>query len=315
MPLFIQRITGIAGIIAVIALVFVFAQPERALSQGTAGPITGYAWSDTIGWLSLNGSNYGFTIASDGTLSGYAWSDTVGWVSAQTSDLTGCPTAPCTARVSGGAFAGWIRALGGGTSGSGGWDGFISLSGSGYGVSQVGASLSGYAWGSTNVGWLDFSGAVTTFAACSATQGNFCTGQISQNRNSQCVVTTLQDCSALAPGWFCGDTGVCVAPAAPAFAASGELQINPRLIIPGQSVSISWEVANAISCSVTEDNPLITDVWSGISSSASVCTHSGAACVSSPLSEATTYTLQCTGNGGTLTDSVTVSFRPGWQEI
>ena len=55
------------------------AAPHRAISQTTA-PITGYLWSDTIGWISMDGSEYGVSIDSSGNLSGYAWSENAGWI-------------------------------------------------------------------------------------------------------------------------------------------------------------------------------------------------------------------------------------------
>lgn len=140
---------------------------SNASAQGSGSTVTGYAWSDTVGWMSLSGGSYGISVSSTGTLSGYAWSDTIGWVSANTSDLSGCPSAPCTASIdSNGAMRGWLKALSGGSAQSGGWDGFISLSGSNYGpVRQSNGTFSGYAWGDINVGWLDFRYATTNYQA------------------------------------------------------------------------------------------------------------------------------------------------------
>ncbi len=139
--------------LALLSLVgILFASPSRASSEASATPLEGYAWSDTIGWISLSGSGYGISIAGDGSMSGYAWSDSIGWISANSGDLTGCPAAPCTARESSGAFAGWLKAVAAG----GGWDGFISLAGPGYGVVESDGVISGYAWGSEVVGWVDF---------------------------------------------------------------------------------------------------------------------------------------------------------------
>lgn len=138
-----------------------FREGERV--HATSGSLAGYAWSDTIGWISLSGSTYGISVANDGTLSGYAWSDTIGWISANISDLSGCPLGSCTATLgSDGVLSGWLRAVSGGTAESGGWDGFISLSGTGYGPTRAeDGSFSGYAWGSDVVGWLDFQYATT----------------------------------------------------------------------------------------------------------------------------------------------------------
>lgn len=138
-----------------------------SVSASVSGPIGGYAWSDTIGWISLNGSGYGISIDNGGKLSGYAWSDNVGWISANESDLSGCPSGQCRAKLNGNSLNGWLKALTGGTASSGGWDGWISLSGSNYGVTESGGVFSGYAWGSDVVGWVDFSLATASAPSCS----------------------------------------------------------------------------------------------------------------------------------------------------
>lgn len=308
---------GIAALLFSVLFVLTLFKPEAAESQGSPGPLTGYAWSDTIGWISLDGSGYGFTLASDGSLTGYAWSDNIGWISANASDLVGCPASPCTAKIQNGAFSGWLKALSGGTAQSGGWDGFISLSGSGYGVTKTASAVNGYAWGDVNVGWIDFD-AATNFEECALTQGYFCSdgNMVSNHRDAQCVVTE-DICTSHGAGWFCGDTGVCVAPPAPSCASDGCLSISPKMIAPGATVQVSWDINDAISCTVAEDNSEIDDAWSGISSAEASCTaHAGANCVSSAITQATTYTLNCTGDGGAMVPQMeTVSINPQWREI
>lgn len=275
-------------------LVLAMIEPQKAASQGAAGPITGYAWSDTTGWISLNGSGYGLTIAADGTVSGYAWSDNLGWISAQPADVAGCPSSPCTPKVQGGAFSGWLKALAGGTAQSGGWDGWISLSGSGYGVTKVGAVLDGYAWGSTVVGWLDFD-AQTEFQECALTQGYYCDGSTSMHRDAQCVVTTNQVCSYLCAQ----DTGACV----PAPAPAGLISAKPQMIVPGDTVVVEWDIDNATSCTVTGTNG---DSWTGVSG----------APTSSPINDATTFSLDCVGlEETTLHAEASVSLNPQWREL
>lgn len=298
-------------ILAAAALLLSLGYGSFVFSQGTSGEITGYLWSDTIGWISLNCSNHGtcgtsnykLSVDAYGAVSGYAWSENIGWVTAESASLTGCPTAPCTARFESGSLAGWLKAVSGGSAESGGWDGFISLSGTSpaYGISNSGGSLSGYAWGSTVVGWLDAQYAATTYIEeppCVGTQGYFCDGSTSKYRNDQCDVSTIAACAYLCdPGY-----GVCV----PAPSPAGALTLTPSLIVPGQTVTVSWSIDDAVSCTVTEDNPSVTDSWSGTSGSQT----------SSALERATTYTLECDGLEGTsFTESATVSFRPDWQEI
>lgn len=122
--------------------------------------VSGYAWSDNIGWISMRSTttpSYGVSISeSTGYFSGYAWSDNIGWI--DFAPTSGFPSAPYSkVRLQGGSVSGWARAL----SYGGGWDGWIKFDGgSDYGVTVSGNSFSGYAWGSDVVGWIDFSGVI-----------------------------------------------------------------------------------------------------------------------------------------------------------
>ncbi|MDP3975046.1 MAG: hypothetical protein Q8P88_02040 [Candidatus Jorgensenbacteria bacterium] len=62
-------------------------------SGDASGNLTGYAWNDTIGWISFNcnqsshggsndcaSSNYSISIDANGNFSGYAWNDISGWI-------------------------------------------------------------------------------------------------------------------------------------------------------------------------------------------------------------------------------------------
>lgn len=51
---------------------------------------------------------------------------------------------------------GWAKAL---AADNNGWDGWIHLRGSNYGVTASGCSWDGYAWGSDVLGWIHFKGA------------------------------------------------------------------------------------------------------------------------------------------------------------
>jgi len=120
----------------------------------------------------FEGETYGVKVDSaTGYLSGYAWSEHIGWISFNSADLTGCPSGACEAKVDltptgtvcGGAgwVCGWARVLVDG----GGWDGWIKLrgtatDGSPYGV-WLDTSISphefrNFAWGSDVVGWISF---------------------------------------------------------------------------------------------------------------------------------------------------------------
>lgn len=156
---------------SLVALSF-FAEPQRTEAQSTT--LSGYAWSDTIGWISMSGSNYGIAIDGSGNMSGYAWSDNIGWISAQSADVSGCPAGTCAPRVSGTEFLGWWKAI---AADGNGWDGWISLScqntgtcgTSNYGISNSSGSYAGYAWGSDIVGWVDFSTVLPPAPTCSIT--------------------------------------------------------------------------------------------------------------------------------------------------
>lgn len=299
------------------ASVILLGVPESARSEQGEAALSGYAWSDTVGWISMEGPGYGLSIGDDGTLSGYAWSDAIGWISAYSDDLVDCPSAPCEARVEGTTLVGWLRALAGNTEESGGWDGFISLGDynvadeHSYGVSLSEGGFSGYAWGDMNMGWIDFSYASTEYAgACADTQGYFCDGITSKHRDAYCAETVVQTCSYLCAT----DVGLCVPTPSP----NGTLRINPRLVTPGKVVKVSWEIVDAENCTVTEDNPAINDSWMGLSSQEAACTHQGGSCVSSPIEAMTTYTLSCYGSGSPapqFTQEAVVGMVPGWSEL
>lgn len=160
-----------------IVLLFIFA--PFLVSADTN--LTGWAWSDTIGWISFSCSNtsscgaqnYGVIEKTDGTLDGYAWSDNIGWI--RFGGLGGFPGNPAVdgtysqnAKLeASGELRGWIRACAGTQSGpndcsnmtsrTDGWDGWISLKGNGYGVVKAATGLyQGYGWGDVNVGWVLF---------------------------------------------------------------------------------------------------------------------------------------------------------------
>lgn len=147
-------------------VVFSVISPSSA-QAATTDNMVGWAWSANIGWISFNctndsscgTSNYGVNKNSDGTLTGYAWSASEGWI--QFGGLSGFPTGSGTyaqnAQLVGSNLRGWAKAIA--ADGTGGYDGWISLWGStpAYGVSLSGMDFTGYAWGSTVIGWVSFS--------------------------------------------------------------------------------------------------------------------------------------------------------------
>lgn len=276
--------------------------PKHVSAQGAAFPITGYAWSDTVGWIDLHCQNsnscgtrnFGLDIDNGGNISGFAWSEHIGWVSAEHSDVSGCPGGgSCFPKIVGGEMRGWLRALAGGTAGSGGWDGWISLSGSNYGVTQVSSLFSGYAWGSDVVGWVDFSLAKTTYKECQ--MAFFCTDNDVYRRDQFCAETFIESCI-----WQCAD-GACVPPPLP----SGEFRAAPPLVQQGQTTRLFWDIENADPCTLSGNGE-----EENVPAEAPPNGHQ-----TGPIFEEVTFTLSCTGIGGTEEFSTVVRVVPIWQEF
>lgn len=177
---------AIAVVVLIGATYFASSTPFRAPSAeaGSGDNVTGWVWSENAGWISLNSttdgssqSTYGVRvdvsqkatgqiIGGTGDFSGYAWSENVGWISFNRADTGNPPSAPFNggsgpiAQVQWltGDVTGWARVL----SMGGNWDGWIKLakdptdSGASYGVNISNDKFSGYAWGSENVGWIEF---------------------------------------------------------------------------------------------------------------------------------------------------------------
>jgi hypothetical protein len=276
-------------------------------ASAQASDLTGYLWSDTIGWIDLSCSNtdacgtndFRIAIASDGTLSGHAWSDNIGWVSAESADVSDCPSSPCTPKIANGVLQGWLRA----TAADGdGWDGWISLSGDGYGISLADGAFSGYAWGSAVVGWVDWSFAHSSYTPCVA-QYN-CAASVQRHQDANCADTVVQTCP-----YQCA-AGACITPLPPAFNAadglSGHLQVVPMLLPKGLSTTVYWNVANVESCTVTGSNG---DSWTGASGQET----------SAPLLSQTIYTLHCTAlptaSPPAVDETATVNLVPIFQEL
>lgn len=86
-------------------------RPAWAYNPDTDTPLRGWAWTETIGWISFNNCNklnptdpgyylgcndrdgsipYLVSADADGNLSGYAWSENVGWISFNAEDPNSC---------------------------------------------------------------------------------------------------------------------------------------------------------------------------------------------------------------------------------
>ncbi len=279
-----KTLSVLCSIIALAAVFFC----AKVIMADAGSNMFGYAWSSNIGWIKLNDCDdpaapatcstpgYGVTVSptAPGTISGYAWSSNIGWINFN--DAT-CPTSGCTP----GARAdwnnpngdgsvnirGWARACSvyaSGCSGTlktndylGNWDGFIALdsvtaggTGGVWGLKIDNTnSISGYAWGSEVIGWIQsISGKVSTSALNGAT-----------------------------------------------------LVANPTSIQKGGSSTLTATVRNidgANSCTIDNGAPALTMTqgsggWTGTVSVSPTAT--------------TTYTVNCTYQGSTVSGTATVS--------
>jgi hypothetical protein len=209
--------------------------------------LSGYAWSETIGWISFESSTGGdVSIDSVGNLNGYAWSDNIGWV--KFGGLSSFPASGDNAKLNGDNLTGWARACAGTVNGdcnsatrTDGWDGWISLSGQGYGVKLD--RNSSYAWGSDVVGWIDFkevtAGNVVT--SCSDTKliPPACSTCISPYTN------VSGDCKCISPAVPQSD-GSCAMPPAPITSTTTvSLIMSPTLVNPGKYCGANYTLSPA----------------------------------------------------------------------
>lgn len=299
-----------------------FKHPSLASSSDN---LSGYAWSDNIGWISFNctndsscgTSNYGVTVnGTSGDLSGYAWSDNVGWVSFNPSDVVGCPSSPCTpniSRVTGNA-SGWFRVLSG--VGGSGWDGWVSLSG----VTATGMVISGYAWGSDVVGWVDMSAVVSSINLKNIPTGTISASPTSVNGGATSLISwTATDASACTvistdpinnDSWTgLSNIGVSTTP----LYASGAYQlVCDGSLVSSVAITVTTIPELTASAIAVNENDTVTLTWNTHNGDESLCTWNGNAISlngdlnigSTPVTVTakTTYTLSCPGGS----DSVTV---------
>jgi len=117
-------------------------------------------------------SRFGYLVEvnrTTGVLSGYAWSENIGWISFEPTSVSGCPTAPCQAYIDfpTAKVYGWARACsvfssgcsGALTSNRGNWDGWIRFNGALYSAqlndTPNPSEFFNWAWGDNYViGWL-----------------------------------------------------------------------------------------------------------------------------------------------------------------
>ncbi|HEY4505970.1 MAG TPA: hypothetical protein VJJ24_00750 [Candidatus Paceibacterota bacterium] len=150
-------------LIIVTGLFFATGQVPKAEAANV--PLTGWAWSSNVGWVSFNCNNQNacgtsnYSVNMDdvtGLFSGYAWSSNIGWINFNQSGLSGCPSGTCEARLVNNKVTGWAKALNGNS--TSGWLGWIHLSDPAaspkYTASLNSQAFQGFSWGEEVVGWM-----------------------------------------------------------------------------------------------------------------------------------------------------------------
>ena len=312
-------ILGLAGL-------FGFLESGQPVKAAASDNVSGFAWSENIGWISFNnisdGSpvDYGVNIdTATGDLSGHAWSENIGWISFNRSE-TGNPPAPPFNGGSGpiakydsstGALTGWMRVLANG----GGWDGWIRFcdatvskcSGADQ-IARIDASgdWHGWAWSDMVVGWVSFNsadpGAGGSNYKVKMSSGGVCLdtcASLGYECGTHTICGKVVNCGGCPVGFVCV-SGKCVVKPTADIKANGS--DGPIVVDFADKVNITWTSANATSCSVAPDN------WSGTSG----------AHLTDSLIHDVTYTLTCVGPGGSATDSVDIKVNfpfPSWKEV
>ena len=299
--------------LALFLLVFAAASAVK-VQAGIEHSMSGWLWGGSddgagnntgVGWISVNNTNqggavnYGVSVpSSTGDISGYAWSENIGWISFNAADIAGCPQGSCKAeKVAGNNLKGWARILGIrdalAAGNSGGWQGWISLSGAQYGVKiNADNTLSGYGW-SDELGWIDFSRAKVK--VCSP---------MTCSTKTPCVGESYSSCDGLS---FCGSAdATCTLTSGTTWTCSDGCGTT----LPECSASIQPKIDGA--CNSSIDGKTICD-----NSSPSLCA-SGTASISYPdWSSIFEITWTCDGTCGGTTDSCSASGKKscGWKEV
>lgn len=170
--------------------------------------------------------NYGVNIPEgDGDVSGYAWSENVGWVSFNRSDLGTCPSGDCGAKRVGNTLTGWARIMAIPQAGmnAGGWGGWIRLAGANYRVkinadstfAKCSATGDGCAWNGEETiagvpqgfGWIDFgSSKIKMCQPLVCATKTICQGQTFPSCDASfCGGLAGQTCTPSGTTWTCSD--------------------------------------------------------------------------------------------------------------
>lgn len=296
------RSSVVVGVIALfVSLSYIpvpfFLKPTKVFAA-SGGNVSGFAWSETVGWVSFNSSSDGSVVTygvnidqTTGDFSGNAWSEHIGWISFDQAQLAGCPSGTCKAQLnlSTGAVTGWARVL----SATGGWDGWISLSG--VSMNTTNGAFSGYGWGGGDsgpaagvVGWLNFGpdggfGGVTGPGGCA----NGANNPPACNTCTPPLVWTGFSCVAPAP--------------TVSILANGA---GYTTILPGQSATLTWTSTNTTSCTASRTPTADPVNWSGPKALNNVA---GQTTGTLNISGQYGYRLDCSGPGGSVSGNAVVA--------
>jgi hypothetical protein len=319
-------------IIAVVSFTSFDVPTSRAEASPSPAPLFGWAWSSgntqpggNIGWISFNSQNtgsvsggpYSVTIDPSGKLNGYAWAGNIGWI--KFGGLSSFPPsgsnqfdAKVTNLSSNSQVFGWARACSGTVSGdcssmtsrTDGWDGWIELTSVNYNIvnPKTGdVKITGYAWGSVNVGWLGLnlfaSGVANTGGAgvsCSIKENPPHTLTWTSQNTTVCTVDTSPtpttggssgtipninpasntkyklSCTPTVPGSQCVGYVTVIGSNPPALPSAIPMWLNNDVrsavkIRVGQTVTFNWDKTGAATytgCTGTLDNGVGT-IYSG----------------------------------------------------
>lgn len=182
----------------------------KIAQAGSGDNVSGWAWSDNIGWISFNCTNdnscgaidYGVKIDSvTGNFSGYAWSDNIGWIDfAPTSGFPGAPNTGTHYDSATGNVTGWAKIL---TLGNDGWikmsdDSVGVWNGKGVKINNISGDFSGWAWNpgdDPGIGWISFN--------CADAGAGGCTGHTYKVQAN--INTPPQAINLSAPNWSFAD--------------------------------------------------------------------------------------------------------------
>ncbi|HEY4510677.1 MAG TPA: hypothetical protein VJJ73_02475 [Candidatus Paceibacterota bacterium] len=252
-----------------------------AAEAGNSVSLNGWAWSPNIGWISFNCANESKCPTSDyvvnwddesGNLSGYAWSGNVGWISFENTDVQGCPNSPCGPKLdkNTGIMSGWARALANG----GGWDGWVNLNCGNVPGLCAASDYKGQIVPAPASGGVDFKNWI------------FGRGDVLGWISFNCLNSGV-----------CGDSNYKVS-LTPTNPPSVIFTVAPNPINYNGVATLTWSATNALSCTSPDGSFNPGGAVSGSVSTGNVTTY-----------PTKTYTIRCTGLGGSIDASVVLNVR------